>query len=72
MWSITGRLLEMLQTNILDLPYLITDEPPADHVAMQLSQGVERDRLPLGCAQAFKAFGGLLQLGIESADAESD
>src|ERR1700730_3611207 len=39
---------------------------------MQLSQGVERDRLALGRAQAFKAFGSLLQLGIESADAEPD
>jgi hypothetical protein len=37
-WSITGRLLEMLQANILDLPYLITDPPTTLHVATQLSQ----------------------------------
>src|SRR6202040_2473257 len=71
-WSITGRLLETLQASVLDLPYLITDEPPAHHVATQLSQGVGRDRLALGGAQAVKAFGGLLQLGIEAADAQPD
>src|SRR5262249_53967834 len=27
-WSITGCLLETLPARILDLPYLITDEPP--------------------------------------------
>jgi hypothetical protein len=69
-WSITGRLLETLQASVLDLPDLITDEPPAHHVATQLSQGVGRDRFALGGAQAVKAFGGLLQLGIEAADAE--
>jgi hypothetical protein len=53
-------LLETLQASILDLSYLITDEPPAHHVATQLSQRVGRDRLALGCAQAVKAFGGLL------------
>jgi hypothetical protein len=53
-------------------PYLIADEPPAHHVATQLSQGVGRDRLAFGGAQAVKAFGGLLQLGIEAADAEPD
>jgi hypothetical protein len=36
-WSITGRLLHTLQTSLLDLADLITDEPPALHVAMQLS-----------------------------------
>src|SRR5216684_783563 len=66
------RLLHTLQASVFDLPYLITDEPPARHVATQLSQGVGRDRLALGGAQALKAFGGLLQLGIEAADAEPD
>jgi hypothetical protein len=69
-WSITGRLFETFKASILDLPYLITDEPSARHVATQLSQRVGRDRLALGCAQAVKAFDGLLQLGIEAADAE--
>src|SRR5262249_49395242 len=69
-WSITKRLLETLQASILDLPDLITDEPPAHHVATQLSQRVGWDRLALGCAQAVQAFGGLLQLGIEAADAK--
>src|SRR5216683_3555737 len=36
-WSITGRLLHTLQASLLDLADLITDEPPALHVAMQLS-----------------------------------
>ena len=72
LWSITGRWLETLQASVLDLPYLITDEAPAHHVATQLSQGVGRDRLALGGAQAVKAFSGLLQLGIEAADAEPD
>src|SRR6267154_4307875 len=58
------------KASILDLPYLIIDEPSARHVATQLSQRVGRDRLALGCAQAVKAFDGLLQLGIEAADAE--
>ena len=35
-------------------------------------QRVGRDQLALGRAQAFKALGGPLQLGIESADAEPD
>src|SRR6266852_3139051 len=72
MWSITGRVLETLQACLLDPPDLITDEPPAIHVATQLSQRVGRDRLAFGRVQAFKAFGGLLQLGIESTDAEPD
>src|SRR6516162_6990211 len=72
MWSITGCMLETLQASILDLPDLITDEPPAHHVATQLSQRVGRDRVALGRAQAVKAFGGLLQLGIKAADAEPD
>src|SRR4029077_14275942 len=59
-WSITGRLLETLQASVLDLPYLITDEPPAHHVATQLSQGVGRDRLPPGGGAAGQAVGGLL------------
>src|SRR6266404_6282792 len=70
MRSITGRVLETLQTCLLDPPDLITDEPPAVHVATQLSQRVGRDRLAFGRAQAFKAFDGRLQLGIESTDAE--
>src|SRR5258708_39346174 len=32
-WSITGRLRETLQATVLDLPYLIADEPPARHAA---------------------------------------
>src|SRR6266704_5664545 len=31
-WAITGRLLKTLQASTLDLPYLITDKPPAHHV----------------------------------------
>ena len=50
------------KASILDLPYLITDEPPAHHVATQLSQGVGRDRLALRGAQAVKTFGGFLGL----------
>src|SRR5260370_28850424 len=62
----------MLQANILDLRYLITDQPTTLHVATQLSQRVGRYWLVLGRAQIFKASGGLLQLGIEAADAEPD
>jgi len=36
-WCITGRLLHTLQARLLDLADLITDEPPALEVAMQLS-----------------------------------
>src|SRR6185437_8632814 len=64
--------LETLQASVLYLSYLIADKPPARHVAAQLSQRVGRDRLALGGAQAVKAFGGLLQLGIEAADAQPD
>ena len=35
--SVTGRQLNTLQASVLDLADLITDEPPALHVAMQLS-----------------------------------
>ena len=68
MWSITGRLLDTLQASLLDLADLITDEPPALHVATQLSQRVGRYWLSLRRAQIFKAPSGLLQLGIEAAD----
>jgi hypothetical protein len=68
--SLAGCLIEAIQACALDLPNLIAQQPPALHVAMQLSQRVGRYRLALGRAQAFKAFGSLLQLGIESADAE--
>src|SRR5215813_8419240 len=57
---------------LLDLPDLITDEPPAHHVATQLSQRVGRDRVALGRAQAVKTFGCFLQFGIKAADAEPD
>src|SRR5207302_10391362 len=53
-WAITGRLLKTLQASTRDLPYLITDKPPAHHVATYLSQRVGRDRRVLGCAQAIK------------------
>ena len=36
-WSITGRLLHTLQASLLDLADMITEEPPALHVATQLS-----------------------------------
>ena len=36
-WSITGRLLHTLQASLLDLADLINEEPPALHVATQLS-----------------------------------
>src|SRR5258708_7357331 len=71
-WSNVGRSLETRQAGALYLRYLITDEPAAHHVATQFSHGVGRDRLALGGAQAVKAFGGLLQLGTEAADAEPD
>ena len=71
-WSITGRLLHTLQASLLDLADLITDEPPALQVATQLSQRVGRYWLSLRRAQIFKAPGGLLQLGIEAADAQPD
>jgi hypothetical protein len=57
---VMGVGIETFKASILDLPYLITDEPSARHVATQLSQCVGRDRLALGCAQAVKAPGGLL------------
>src|SRR5271157_4569426 len=60
----------MLQTRVLDLANLITDEPSALHVATQLSPHIGRDRLALGRAQTVKALGGPFQLGIEAADAE--
>ena len=61
-----------LQACALDLADLIAHEPPALHVATQLSQRVGRYWLVLGRAQIFKAPGGLLQLGIEAADAQPD
>src|SRR6266699_5715036 len=69
-WSVTGRVLDTLQASMLDLPDLITDQPTALHIATQLSQRVGRYWLVLGRAQIFEALGGLLQFGIEAADAE--
>src|SRR5665811_1241930 len=67
--SITGCVLETLQACLLDLPYLITDEPSSLNVATQLSQRVWRYWFVLGRAQIFKAPGGLFQFRIE-ADAD--
>src|SRR5258705_11407179 len=72
MLSITGCLFETLQASLLDLADLSTDEPPALHIATQLSQSVDWDRFRPRRAQAIKTFGGLLELGIEPADAEPD
>ncbi len=47
MWSIIGRLRETPQASVLDLLYLITDEPSAHHIATQLSQSIRRDRLAI-------------------------
>src|ERR1700746_1520894 len=69
-WSITGRLLDTLQASILDVPDLTADTPTAPHVPTHLSQCVGRYWLVLGRAQIFEALGGLLQFGIEAADAE--
>src|ERR1700730_2550461 len=71
-WSITRRLLETIQACLLDLADLIPDQPTTLHIATQLSHRVGRYWLVLGRAQIFKAPGGLLQLGIEGADAEPD
>ena len=65
MWSITGRLLETLQASVLDLPYLIADEPPARHVATQLSQRVGRDRLALGVRRPSRRSTAFLNLGLK-------
>jgi hypothetical protein len=63
--SLAGCLIWAIQACALDLPNLIAQQPPALHVAMQLSKRVGRDRLALGRAQAFKAFGSLLfSLGL--------
>ena len=70
MRSFVGGLLETLEPRLLDPPYLVHDEPPPLHVATQFGQRVGRDRLALGRAQTLQALGGLLQLGIEVADAK--
>jgi hypothetical protein len=36
-WSIIGRLLKTLQPNVVDLPYLITNQPPARKRPVKLS-----------------------------------
>ena len=52
---------------------LITDEPPALHVAMQLSPRVGRQRFALGRAQIFEALRRpCCSVGIEAADAQPD
>jgi hypothetical protein len=47
-----------------------TNQPTALDVTTELSESIGRDWFVLGRAQVFKARGGLLQLGIEAADAE--
>ena len=64
-WSGLGRPLETLQARLLDLPYLLEDEPPALHVAVQLGQRVGRDRLALGRAQVFQTLGAFLSFGLK-------
>src|SRR5262249_399904 len=71
-WSITRHLLETIQARLLDLADLITDQPTTIHVSTPLSHRVGRDLLPLGGAQNLQATRGLLQLGIEAADAKPD
>ena len=70
--SITGRVIEMLQARLLNLPDLMPDQPSPLDVATQLSQRIRRYWLVLGRAQIVKAPGGPFQLGIEAADAEPD
>src|SRR5258706_12383641 len=71
-FSTSGCFFDTLQASLLDLGDLSTDEPPAFHIATQLSQRVGWARFSLRRAQAIKTFGGLLELGIEPADAEPD
>jgi hypothetical protein len=69
--SAVPKLCAVLQASILDLTALIPDQPTALHIATQLSQRVRRYCLVLGRAQIVETLGGLLQFGIEAADADS-
>jgi len=62
--SITGRLFETFKASILDLPYLIIDEPSAAPCRDAAQPRVGRIGSPRG-AQAVKAFDGLLSLGLK-------
>src|SRR6202022_3223543 len=68
----SGACLRRSRRASFDLADQITDQPPPIHVATQLSHRIGRYWLVLGRAQIFKSPGGLLQLGIEAADAEPD
>jgi hypothetical protein len=62
--------IETFYARLLNLPDLIPDETSSFHVTPEFSQRVRRYWLVLGCAQLFKARGGLFQLGIEAAEAQ--
>src|SRR5262245_62964842 len=64
------RLLQTLESSLLDLAYLLHDEPPALHVAAQLRERIGWNGFVFGRAHVLQALRGLLQFGIEVADAE--
>src|SRR5262249_6673627 len=69
-WTGFGGFLQSLQACLLDLEYLLGNEPLALHVAPELPERVGRDRLALGGAQMLQALRRLRELGIEAANAK--
>src|SRR5437764_8790546 len=61
-------LLQSLLTSVLDLPDLADDKAEPGHVALQLGQGVWRQRYALRGVHACKALGGLAQGWFEVAN----
>src|SRR5215467_10321179 len=65
-----GCLLQTLEPRRLNLAYLVHDEPPAFHVALQFGERIGRNGFAFGGADVYQALRSLLQLGVEIADAE--
>src|SRR5437764_5216963 len=61
-------LLQSLLTSVLDLPDLADNKAEPGHVALQLGQGVWRQRYALRGVHACKALGGLAQGWFEVAN----
>ena len=69
MGSLFGGGCQLLVTGCLDRLNLILDQAKSRHVPPELGQRVRWRRLIIGCTQAFKALGGLVQGRSEAADA---
>jgi hypothetical protein len=58
-------LIELFQARLLDLAYLLADEPQALHVTTYLHECIGRDQLALGRACSSRRSGAFLSFGVK-------